>query len=241
MKISYLRHLVLPLLLLSVLFLLFDPLGLDLWCSDRFYFGPQLGWKYKHSWWAEQVIHKGGRYLILSVAAASLLIIAESFSPASMLKRYRRPALYLALCIGLSTGSVAIGKATINRHCPWDCSRYGGSVNYTSIFVAPDVGSPRGHGFPAGHASGAFSLVAVYFVFYGHRPVWARRGLTLGLILGAIFTFGQLVRGAHFISHSIVTLALCWVISMVVYCFIFKKKVFPASTDLRWENTDGEI
>jgi len=222
------RHLLLPLLILTVVFVCFEHFGLDLWCSDHFYFGPQLGWRYKHSWWAEEVIHRGGRYLIISIAAVCVLIIAESFSLNSVFRCYRRPALYLALCIGLSTGSVALGKTTINRHCPWDYSRYGGSVPYTSIFAATDEHAPRGHGFPAGHASGGFSLVALYFVFYGHRPVWARRGLLFALFLGSVFTFGQLARGAHFVSHSIATVAICWLISVLVYCTLFNHNVFPS-------------
>lgn len=228
MRISYGRHLLAPVVILTLLFVLFESTGLDLWCSDQFYFGAQLGWLYKHSWWAEQLIHRGGRYLILSIAAACMLVVAESFSPASLFRCYRRPALYLALCIGLSTGSVAIGKATINRHCPWDYSCYGGSVPYTSIFSAPDAHQPRGHGFPAGHASGGYSLMALYFVFYGHRPAWARTSLAFALILGSIYTFGQLVRGAHFVSHSIVTIAICWFISLVVYSVLFNRNVFPA-------------
>lgn len=230
MKISWLRHIVLPLLLLTGLFILFDHLGWDLWCSDLFYFPQQGGWKYKHSWWAEQVLHKGGRNLIVSIAAVCLLVIAESFSSGSTLIRYRRAALYLILSIGLSTGTVAIGKSTINRHCPWDYERYDGLVVYTSIF-SPQINSavPQGHGFPAGHASGGFSLVALYFVFYGHRPFWAKVGLSIGLITGVIFTFAQLVRGAHFVSHSIFTLALCWLISVFLYNIVFKRNIFPAS------------
>lgn len=228
MRISIVYHIILPAIFLTILFIAFDCGGLDLWCSDQFYVGQQGGWHYKHSWWAEQVIHRGGRYFIVSIVAACLFVVAESWAATSQLKCYRRAALYIILCIALSTGTVALGKATINRHCPWDYSRYGGEVPYCDLLSPPNPAYPQGHGFPAGHASGGFSLVSFYFIFYGRRPRMARIALIASLCLGTVFTFGQLVRGAHFISHSIVTVALCWFISMFLYSTIFKRNLFAA-------------
>lgn len=228
MKISTTKHIILPLILVIGLFLIFDYYKLDLWCSDQFYFGPHKKWYYKHSWWAEQLIHRGGRYLIVSIVAACLLLIAESWSTTSQLKHYRHVALYIILCIACSTGTVALGKATINRHCPWDYSRYGGEVPYHGLLASPSPSYPKGAGFPAGHASGGFSLVAFYFIFYGRRPKVARYALIASLALGSIFTFGQLVRGAHVISHSVITAALCWFFSLFLYSIIFKYNLYPA-------------
>lgn len=226
MQISTKKHIIFPLILLVGLFLIFDHYGLDLWCSDQFYFGQGKGWYYKHSWWAEQLIHRGGRYLIISIAVTCLLIIAESFSLGSQTRRYRRAALYLLLCIALGTGTVALGKETINRHCPWDYSRYGGNVQYTNLLTPPAIGSSQGHGFPAGHASGAFSLLGFYFIFYQRQNNIARIALVVSLTLGALFTFGQLVRGAHFVSHSIVSLGLCWFINLFLFCAVFKHDLY---------------
>lgn len=220
------KHILFPVIILSGLFLLFDHCGLDTWCSDQFYFGQQKGWHYKHSWWAEQMIHRGGRYLIVSIAATSLLLIVESYSAGSLFRRYRRAALFLILCIAIGTGTVALGKATINRHCPWDYSRYGGQVPYTRLFTPPANQYPAGHGFPAGHASGAFSLLGFYFIFYQRKNTIAHIALAASLALGAIFTFGQLVRGAHLVSHSIVTVGLCWFINLFLFCVVFKHDLF---------------
>ena len=215
-----LRHSLLPLTVLVVAFYLLDGLGLDFLFSDPFYQGTQLGWIYKHSWWANELIHRGGRTLIIGMSATCLLIVIHSLTSASALRSYRRAALYLLLCIGLSTGTAAMGKTLTHRHCPKQYQRYGGSVPYTPILSlnhAPAApGIPTGRCFPAGHASGGFALVALYFVFYRNSRKLAYVGLACGLLLGSIFTFGQLVRGAHFISHSVATLALCWIISLLL-------------------------
>lgn len=233
MKISYLKHLAIPLLILIGLFLLLDYTGLDLWFSDLFYVPSQGGWKYKHSWWAELVIHRGGRYMIVSIAVVCVILIIESYSEGSIFIQYRRAALYLMLCIGLSTGIVAFGKMSINRHCPWDYSRYGGSVAYTTFFTPSAANAPRGHGFPAGHASGGFSLVALYFIFNDYNPRWAKASIILALGVGSLFTFGQLVRGAHFISHSICSLMICWLTSLVLYRSVFNCTLVPCHSKSR--------
>ena len=222
MILSPWRYLVLPLLLLLALFVLFDYCGWDLYCSDLFYFPAHGGWIYKHSWWAENLLHKGGRFFIVAITAISLVIIAESFSATSQLKGYRRAALYLVLVIALSTGIVALGKSGINRNCPWGYSRYGGVATYTPLLSAhPFSTAGRGHGFPAGHAAGGFSLVAFYFILREYAPRYATAGLVAAISIGTFFTFCQLVRGAHFISHSIVSLMICWLVSVLVYVFLF--------------------
>ncbi len=135
----------------------------------------------------------------------------------------------MALCIGLGTGLVALGKATINRHCPWDYDRYGGEVPYVRLFEPVPDGFKRGHGFPAGHASGGFSLMGSYFIFYRRRPGLARAGLVLGLVMGTVFGFGQLVRGAHFVSHNFWSAIICWGIALALYRWAFAGRLWDVS------------
>jgi membrane-associated PAP2 superfamily phosphatase len=125
----------------------------------------------------------------------------------------------------LSTGLVALGKQLSNRHCPWDYDRYGGAVPYGGLFAEPPAQCKPGRCFPAGHAAGGFALMGLYFV--SRRKVWALAGLGAGLLLGAVFGFGQVARGAHFVSHNLWTAAICWAVSLGLYGFFFRGKVAP--------------
>jgi len=221
------RHGMLPFGIFAVLAWLFAVTDWDLRLSDPFYDPLSGGWPYKRSWWAGGLIHTGGKYLILLIGISALLAYAASFARRAW-RRWRNPALFLCLCIGLSTGLVALGKQLSNRHCPWDYDRYGGSVPYAGLFAEPPAECGPGRCFPAGHASGGFSLMGLYFV--ARRKARALAGLGAGVLLGAVFGFGQVARGAHFASHNLWTAAICWTVSLGLYVWFFPDKVGPGSS-----------
>jgi len=220
------RHALWPLLFFVLAATLFELGNLDLFFSDPWYAAAGGGWVFKHSWWADGLIHKGGRNLVAVIASLAVAGWAGSFCLRG-LRPWRRAALFMALAILLGTGSVAICKATINRHCPWDYDRYGGAVPYGRLFEPAPAGFPPGHGFPAGHASGALSLMSSYFLFLGRSRQRALAGLSTGLLLGTAFGFGQLVRGAHFVSHNLWSAAICWYVSLALYAFCFRGRLLP--------------
>lgn len=75
----------------------------------------------------------------------------------------------------------------------------------------------QGHCWPAGHASGGFALLA--FRLLAGDP--QRRRLVTGLALGAGWWMGgyQMLKGAHFISHTLVTLSLSVAIAAIAERF----------------------
>lgn len=223
----WLWHGVLPFGLFAVPAWLFAVTDWDLRLSDPFYDPLLRVWTYKRSWWAGGLIHTGGKYLILLLGISALLIYAGSFARRAW-RRWRNPALFLCLCLGLSTGSVALGKQLSDRHCPWDYDRYGGTVPYGGRCAEPSAECGPGRCFPAGHAAGGFALVGLYFVF--RRKAWALAGLGLGLGLGSLFGFGQVARGAHFVSHNLWTAAICWAVSLGLYVWFFRGSVEAGSS-----------
>lgn len=218
-------HGVLPFAVFAVLAGLFAVTDWDLRLSDPFYDSLTGVWSYKRSWWANDLIHTGGKYLVLLIGAASLLVYVGSHLGGAS-RRWRRTALYLCLCIALSTGLVALGKQLSNRHCPWDYDRYGGDVPYGGLFAEPPTTQCKpGRCFPAGHAAGGYALVGLYFV--ARRRARALAGLGAGVWLGTLFGFGQVARGAHFVSHNLWTAAICWAVSLGLYVWLFRGKVSP--------------
>lgn len=233
----WLWHALLPFALFLFLVGMFETTDWDLRLSAPFYDSMLQTWPYKHSWWASGVIHTGGKNLVLLVGLCALLAWGGSFA-SGRLRPWRRTALFLCLSIGLGTGLVALGKQTTNRHCPWDLDLYGGDVPYVRLFEMPPVGCKKGECFPAGHAAGGFSLMSLYFVFYRRRRL-ALTGLAVGLGLGTLFGFGQVARGAHFVSHNIWTAAICWAVSLFLYLFLLRNHIIPvAETKLKDRCTD---
>lgn len=218
-------HIFLPLAAFTLLAALFEFPGLDIGLSSPFY-QPPAGWIYKDSWWASGLIHEGGRKFILVIALVALAVWALSYLVAS-LRFLRRAALFLVLSIALGTGIVSLGKHTLNRHCPWDYDVFNGPVPYVRLFETTPPGHEKGNCFPAGHASGGFSLMSTYFIFAGQDRRKALGGLLLGLIMGSLFGFGQVARGAHFVSHNVWTAAICWFTALGLYIGPFKGRLLP--------------
>ena len=99
----------------------------------------------------------------------------------------------------------------IKRHTgvlyPCYVQRYGGTEPYRTLLESiPRVpGRVRGRGFPAAHCSGAFALMSLYFVMPGPLR-WV--GLALGLVAGWVVGLYQMLKGVHYLSHTIVTMFL---------------------------------
>lgn len=221
----WLFHALIPFLVFILLAVLFGLTDVDLIVSDIFYDFRTASWPARNAWWAEHLIHRGGRKLILGIAIGSLALWGLSFFTEKLLS-WRRAFLYLVLAIGLGTGLVALGKATINRHCPWDYDHYGGPVPYVGLFGPSPLGCAKGNCFPAGHASGGFSLMSSYFIFYGRNRRASWGSLALGILLGLLFGFAQVARGAHFVSHNICTAAICWFSGLALYAVIFRRRLW---------------
>ena len=65
--------------------------------------------------------------------------------------------------------------------------------------------------FPAGHASGGFGLLCLAFAWPQVRT--CRLGLLAALLIGGWMGLYQMARGEHFLSHTLVTAALAWLVA----------------------------
>ncbi|MCA9321941.1 MAG: TolC family protein, partial [Planctomycetes bacterium] len=129
----------------------------------------------------------------------------------------RRSALYLVACLVTVPVIVGIGKETTGVYCPRQIERYGGSHPYVRVFEAnpPSLaGAKRGHCFPAGHPSGGFALMGLFFVAARTRRKWA--GLGLGIACGSVMGAYQMLKGAHYLSHVVTTALLAWLIVLLL-------------------------
>jgi membrane-associated PAP2 superfamily phosphatase len=83
-----------------------------------------------------------------------------------------------------------------------------------------------GHCFPAAHASSGYALIAFYFVFRERSRLLARAGVVATVLAGLVFGLAQQSRGAHFVSHDLWSAFLVWWISLSLYAFAFKARLW---------------
>ena len=210
-----LRHLWLPLLCVLWILLLIAAGGVDIALADRIYAWEGQHWALRQAFSTEILVHKAGRNLSLLAWFTVLALCLYSLSRDAWRDR-RRPLAYLLVSTVVATALVAWIKHWSNMDCPWDLVRYGGDRPFIGLFGLRPVGLQRGACFPAGHASGGYAWVALYYFFLAIRPGWRWLGLVTGLSAGLLFGISQQLRGAHFVSHDICTLGICWATASLV-------------------------
>jgi membrane-associated PAP2 superfamily phosphatase len=181
------------------------------------WFGSAEGFALRDAWWTRGLLHEGGRWLAW---AALLGLVVGIWRPlpafAGLPQRERIGWVVLTLAAVLLVPAL---KRVSLTSCPWDLAEFGGAAQYVSHWRWGIGDGGSGHCFPSGHAAGAFAFLSGYFVLRLHTARWARRWLVGVLVVGVLFGTAQLVRGAHYPSHTLWTAWCCWAICLCGHGF----------------------
>lgn len=233
----YLFHLWVPLALVLLASGVLMGLGGDFWIADLLYRWEGGQWALKDAALTRSLIHHDGKMLSAAAWAVTAALAVWAWRRPDA-RRYRLPLLYLLLTVALSTGVVSLLKSVTHMDCPWDLVRYGGERIFVGLFETRPAGMPRGVCFPAGHSSAGYAWVGLYFVALALKPAWRWPALAIGLGGGLLFGLGQQLRGAHFMSHDLWTLALCWGVALGLYRAMLWPRATLSHADQRPSTTN---
>lgn len=201
-------------LLLGGVIALFEFTEIDLGLQDYFYDAGARRWVVDAANPLGRLIFYNGPKAVIILIAVAVLVLA--FGPARWRDRLRfaRRDLWVGALTLITVPVLAgIGKNTTNTFCPSEIRRYGGDVPYVKLcepYAADDRPDRKGHCFPAGHASGGFALLGLLWL--RRTRAWKLGGLALGLGTGWWMGGYQMLKGAHYLSHSVVTMLLAWIV-----------------------------
>lgn len=222
----WLDHAGLPLVLFVSMAGVFVTTRLDLAIARALFFDVAgHGWIGAHNWLVNQLIHTDGRWAVRVIALLALVVWAASLCSGT-LREWRRPVGYFLSALVLTIGIVGLLKTVTNVDCPWDLRDFGGRFPYVELFSSRPPEFPPARCFPAAHASSGYAFMALYFLARERSVALARLGLVVGLVLGAIFGIAQQSRGAHFVSHDLWSAFLAWMISLSLYAFAFRGRLY---------------
>lgn len=212
------RPLLLAILLLVGTFFAFEHSSIDLRLQDQFYQAATRTWCVNAYAPVPRLIFYLLPKALSWMIGLSLLVLL--MLPTKARRRFprlgsfsRRQLLATLAVIGLSPLTVALGKKLTNVHTPAELTRYGGNAPYLRVTepVPPEARHlKRGLGFPAGHASGGFALIGLTLLT--ERRLSRRWIVAAALTLGWIMGIYQMLKGVHFLSHTVISMLLCWVI-----------------------------
>ncbi|MBF0212006.1 MAG: phosphatase PAP2 family protein [Magnetococcales bacterium] len=201
------------LILLLLVMLLAEFTTLDLRVQDFFYREEIQSWIVdKDAFWPRMLFYVWPKWLVVLVAIGTLIALGLVWKR-RLPMRQRRPLILLLACLILVPGVISGMKNITNVHCPWSLSRYGGSLPFVPLLATQPDDFPAvrpGKCFPAGHPSGGFAFMVLYHLLPTRRQRWL--GLGAGLTLGWIMGLYQMMKGAHFPSHVLVSMLLSWLI-----------------------------
>lgn len=215
-KTFWVAHLWLPTAVFAALCVLLLGLHGDQWIADRIYALEGHRWSLQAGYWSQDVFHAAGRQASKNAWFVLLVACAASFCNRN-LRAWRVPLVYLLIATLLSTAMVGLLKRSTNVDCPWDLLRYGGEHAYYGLLAHRPAGLARAACFPAGHASAGYAWVSLYFFAMATAPRWRWWALGSALSLGMLFGGAQQLRGAHFLSHDLWSLMICWLVALALY------------------------
>lgn len=174
-------------------------------------YGDAQGFAWRNHWLTGGVLHEGARGLACGVFGVLLLGLWWPLPFVVALSRRER-ICWLAtmlLCVAL----IPLLKRVSSTSCPWSLAEFGGAVQYVPHWVLGQRDGGPGRCFPSGHASSAFGFLAGWFALREREPRAAKLWLIVTVMAGLVLGWVQMMRGAHYLSHSLWTAWVCWVVT----------------------------
>lgn len=206
--------------LLLVCALLWDAAGQDM--AVMRWWGDAGGFAWRHDPWLERWAHDGARRLLLGVLVVWWLVLALGRGPVRGWTGRERLAVGLGALAAVLVVNL-IKRASLTS-CPWDLAEFGGVAQHVSHWWLGRADGGGAHCFPGGHASSALAFVGAALPLLSSRSSSgsgdARRGgflLLALLVAGAALGAVQTARGAHFPSHTLWTMVICYAVNLAVW------------------------
>ncbi|WP_434673485.1 phosphatase PAP2 family protein [Pseudomonas sp. R1-15] len=235
-----------PLACAAVVFLLFDLTRIDITISNLFYDPLHQVFPLGHVRLFEQITHKWARAIPNWTGEAAVIGAVLSFlwplltpekrpgllrvldrtrlaKPLRFAYKHRRDFLYVVFAFSLSTGVIHYLKGHTSVYCPVETSQYAGKIEHKEWFQNFDLLKVAGDGrcWPGGHASGGFTLLALYFVARRYRWRHSKAVMYGALALGLVYGTTRVLQGWHYMSHTfwagIFVWLSCWLMALVFY------------------------
>ena len=215
--------LILTLGLLVGAFGIFQFTDLDIRVQDRCYDFTNHRWPVEKQDALPRILFYSGPKILLGVLAGLLvvwLLLPVRWRPKFLknceLPWAKRRLWFVLLCLATIPTTIGFMKKRSDLYCPWSIDRYGGDRPHIHFFdpLPADYPPDCGQCFPAGHASGGFALLGLYYLSDSRRGRWF--GFAIGMTAGWVMGIYQMLKGAHFLSHTVVTMLIAMAIVQVL-------------------------
>lgn len=227
------KYFTISLLVLFISFFVFEFTAIDLFIQDYFYNFETGQWLLDKNAVIPRVIFYDGVRALFILFIFGLLITLLFFRRYPLINNNKIGLLVVLLSCVLVPLFIGYLKSVTNIPCPTDLERYGGSFPYVTVLTDyPSTFQQSGNikCYPAGHASGGFSLMSLFFLFSNGRK--KKIALASAIVFGWTIGNYKMIIGDHFFSHTFITMVLSWLlISSLNYVVLRYSKNLKTSAD----------
>ena len=156
--------------------------------------------------------------VLVSVISILILINTRAKSSWSSLRPYLFICALTPFIASLLLVNIVLKDHT-GRPRPREITQFSGNWEYKPVLEAGIPG--RGHSFPCGHCSIAFTLTSG-IVFWQRSRKFALTSLVLGMTYGLLMSYARIVQGGHFLSDAFWSLGVVWFTVISLYYFVFQ-------------------
>jgi membrane-associated PAP2 superfamily phosphatase len=189
----------------------------DIWVQTHFYNPLTHGWMVDSTDSVFKFIfYDGIKRLLIIVAILFLLALIAGWKQAWM-KPYRRGVMVVVLSSIFAPLSVGSLKAITNMPCPKNLEIFNGTYPHTCVwekYGSEFCQQEKQKCWPAGHASGGFALLSLIFLFHSRKNKIA--AASVAMVIGWSMGMYKMLIGDHFLSHSVITMILAWLIVLLI-------------------------
>ena len=214
------QQIVITAFLLIVVIALFQFSNIDIFVQSFFYNFETRNWIIdKDEPILKFFFYDGIKNLLLFVGVLILFSLVF-FRKKDLIQEYKKGLIIVLLASILVPSIVGFLKDITNTPCPCNIVYFNGTYPDKKVFDSyPDdfIQKSKVKCWPAGHASGGFALMALFFLF--KTPKNQKRALVLALIIGWSMGTYKMLLGDHFLSHTIITMLMAWLIILIIVKF----------------------
>ena len=217
------RSLFISIVLLITTIIIFQITNFDIVVQDHFFDFKTQQWIIdRHDRVLDFIFYSGIKKLLILVAVA-ILIALIFFRKKAIVNTYKK-GLLIVLLSAIFIPSVVGGlKNVTNTPCPKNINHYGGSYPDLKVFDSYPSDFKQECSircWPAGHASGGFALMSLFFLF--KQSSNRKKAILFALVIGWSMGIYKMLIGDHFLSHTLITMLLAWTIILTIVYIIEK-------------------
>ena len=219
------KQIVITAFLLIAVIALFQFSNLDIFVQSFFYDFDKKSWLIdKNEPILKFFFYEGIKNLLLFFGLL-ILVSLIFFRKNILVQEYKKGLTIVLLSAILVPSIIGFFKDITNTPCPCNIVYFNGTYPDKKVFDSYPkdfIQKSKVKCWPAGHASGGFALMALFFLF--KTPKNQKKALFVALIIGWSMGIYKMLLGDHFFSHTIITMLMAWLIILIIVKFIQTKQ-----------------